>query len=77
MTSSSHYVQAGLTSNLNHDTFPKFSESVNSVNLYDSILSILKASQKKYLCLLLHRGSYMSAHVLMNLFNQLGKRDKM
>ena len=25
----------------------------------------------------LYRGSYMSAHVLFNLLNQLGKRDKM
>ena len=24
-----------------------------------------------------NRGSYMSAHVLLNLFNELGKRDKM
>ena len=26
---------------------------------------------------LLYRGSYMSDHVLLNLFNKLGKRDKM
>ena len=26
---------------------------------------------------LLHRGSYMSAHVLLNELNKLGKRDKM
>ena len=26
---------------------------------------------------LLHGGSYMSAHVLLNLLNELGKRDKM
>ena len=26
---------------------------------------------------LLYRGSYMSAHVLLNLLNKLGKRDKM
>ena len=25
----------------------------------------------------IHRGSYMSAHVLLNLLNVLGKRDKM
>ena len=24
-----------------------------------------------------HRGSYMSAHVLLNLLNELGKRDQM
>ena len=24
-----------------------------------------------------HRGSYMSAHVLLNLLNELGKRDRM
>ena len=27
--------------------------------------------------LLIYRGSYMSAHVLLNLLNELGKRDKM
>ena len=27
--------------------------------------------------LTLHRGSYMSAHVLLNLLNELGKRDQM
>ena len=26
---------------------------------------------------LFYRGSYMSAHVLLNLLNELGKRDKM
>ena len=26
---------------------------------------------------LIHRGSYMSAHVLLNLLDELGKRDKM
>ena len=25
----------------------------------------------------IYRGSYISAHVLLNLFNELGKRDKM
>ena len=25
----------------------------------------------------MHRGSYMSAHVLLNLLNELGKRDQM
>ena len=25
----------------------------------------------------IHRGSYLSAHVLLNLLNELGKRDKM
>ena len=27
--------------------------------------------------ILIHRGSYMSAHVLLNLISKLGKRDKM
>ena len=30
-----------------------------------------------YLELLINRGSYMSAHVLLNLLNELGERDKM
>ena len=29
------------------------------------------------LTILLHRGYYMSAHVLLNLLNKLGKSDKM
>ena len=29
------------------------------------------------LSILIHIGSYMSAHVLLNLLNELGKRDKM
>ena len=32
---------------------------------------------KKNLYLLTYRGSYMSAHVLLNLLNELGKREKM
>ena len=28
-------------------------------------------------CRQINRGSYMSAHVLLNLLNELGKRDKM
>ena len=31
----------------------------------------------EYCQLLFYRGSYMSAHVLMNLLNKLRKRDKM
>ena len=27
--------------------------------------------------ILIHRGSYMNAHVLLNLVNELGKSDKM
>ena len=30
-----------------------------------------------YLEEILHRGSYMSAHVFLNLLNELGKSDKM
>ena len=26
---------------------------------------------------ILYRGSYMSAHILLNILNELGKRDKM
>ena len=31
----------------------------------------------KKMAYLIYRGSYMSAHVLLNLLNKLGKRDKM
>ena len=33
--------------------------------------------KKVLLSICLHRGSYMSAHVLLNLLNKLRKRDKM
>ena len=40
-----------------------------------------QSKSSKTCCLLqvfvLHRGSYMSAHVLLNLLNELGKSDKM
>ena len=36
-----------------------------------------KAVRDKIECHTFHRGSYMSAHVLLNLLNELGKRDKM
>ena len=42
--------------------------------------SISKYDQRRYLLLqsqIVDRGSYMSAHVLLNLLNELGKRDKM
>ena len=41
---------------------------------------ILKQNVRNYQKVLfstLNRGSYMSAHVLLNLLNELGKRDKM
>ena len=30
-----------------------------------------------YMHLIIYKGSYMSAHVLLNLFNELGKSDEM
>ena len=33
--------------------------------------------QSTFKDIVIHRGSYMSAHVLLNLLNELGKRDKM
>ena len=36
-----------------------------------SCISILKKQSN------INRGSYMSAHVLLNLINELGKKDKM
>ena len=32
---------------------------------------------KYHMTLKLHRGSYMGVHVVLNLLNKLGKRDKM
>ena len=36
-----------------------------------------KICQPKAIVIRRHRGSYMSAHVLLNLLNELRKRDKM
>ena len=38
---------------------------------------VMKSSCRDRELVALHRGSYMSAHVLLNLLNELGKRDKM
>ena len=40
-------------------------------------MSIEISPDLKQRIVILNRGSYMSAHVLLNLLNKLGKRDKM
>ena len=40
-------------------------------------LAIILLHWRQSLTLIVNRGSYMSAHVLLNLLNELGKRDKM
>ena len=49
--------------------------------LLEHIKTCLKRSfqnrQNKDLKDAINRGSHMSAHILLNLFNELGKRDKM
>ena len=39
--------------------------------------NVTKGEEVEFLCVFLNRGSYMSAHILLNLLNELGKRDKM
>ena len=57
-------------------TFPEnlYTTSSLSILLY-SVISL--PATTLYDNHTLHRGSYMSAHVLLNLLNELGKRDKM
>ena len=43
----------------------------------DIHLSELRDVDTEHLVRAFYRGSYMSAHVLLNLLNELGKRDKM
>ena len=38
---------------------------------------MLISEPKNEFFLMIYRGSYMSAHVLLNLLNELGKRDEM
>ena len=40
-------------------------------------MDVITFPKNRYTTSGLHRGSYMSAHVLLNLLNELGKRDKM
>ena len=44
--------------------------NVNKIKVFCSEFNSL-------MCDTIYRGSYMSAHVLLNLVNELGKRDKM
>ena len=41
------------------------------------VLHFILSSKTKQWQSVVNRGSYMSAHVLLNLLNELGKRDKM
>ena len=52
---------------------------VRTVPFLRKIIFISSYTEKNNYFLLykLNRGSYMSAHVLLNLLNELGKRDKM
>ena len=46
--------------------------------VYASLTFNIKVFNKSlYMSLHINRGSYMSAHVLLNLLNELEKRDKM
>ena len=42
-----------------------------------SVLTEIDGFSVLYFKVVINRGSYMSAHVLLNLLNELGKRDKM
>ena len=42
-----------------------------------TILSECNIDRRLFRDKIINRGSYMSAHVLLNLLNELGKRDKM
>ena len=52
-----------------------FRHSITEFDSYSSNSTKFSVVNRK--CNGLHRGSYMSAHVLLNLLNELGKRDKM
>ena len=49
-------------------------ENSEQEKVYASYAPTLACPQKHSI---FYRGSYMSAHVLLNLLNELGKRDKM
>ena len=44
---------------------------------FNPILEKKISRKMKNLQKVINRGSYMSAHVLLNLLNEMGKRDKM
>ena len=41
------------------------------------VLCDSSSRRRRLLCIVRYRGSYMSAYVLLNLLNEVGKRDKM
>ena len=43
----------------------------------EAVESLAKYAMEQMTDVSLYRGSYMSAHVLLNLLNELGKRGKM
>ena len=48
------------------------------ISMYRLIIHYLEKNKTDSGCIyVLNRGSYMSAHVLLNLLNELGKRDNM
>ena len=44
--------------------------------LNEVMINVISILQARLTCIV-NRGSYMNAHVLLNLLNELGKRDKM
>ena len=55
---------------------PLFCFTNDENSLYDQTLNCCISLSINHLCHI-YRGSYMSAHVLLNLLNKLGKSDKM
>ena len=75
VTSASRYITSVSRSMYIRDLIPrKFAELAEAVPI---VAATVKARCR---CLrvpqIFHRGSYMSAHVLLNLLNELGKSDK-
>ena len=54
-----------------------FVENWHYLGNYHVVFEILAFFGSWHFAYGLYRGSYMSAHVLLNLLNELGKRDKM
>ena len=44
---------------------------------YLNLMSLPLRFYKRFICYSVNRGCYMSVHALLNLLNELGKRDKM
>ena len=71
-----HYIMKGTSFNIASKCIQELLEAFRT-KMWNSVVSKKKKRIHNLCEDGINRGSYMSAHVLLNLLNKLGKRDKM